>query len=82
MKKEKLIEELQKLPNGIEICVFDWRKNFNAAGGDPSGAGVYLDFEMEVHILEADEAEIYKDIYDKEFVSFATLNIENDDYPK
>lgn len=29
MLKEKLIEELQKLPDGIEVCILDKRRNLN-----------------------------------------------------
>lgn len=71
MKKEKLIEELQKLPDGIEICLFDWRQNiFNHSGelDDPSnGIGIHDEFKVE-HV--------------KENVSkpFAVLSFENSDY--
>lgn len=71
MKKEKLIEELQKLPDGIEICVFDWRKNLNNDCGDGSSIGIYPDFEIEL----MDKSQIKKGSS-----PFATINIENDDY--
>ena len=71
MKKEKLIEELQKLPNGIEICVFDWRKNLNNDCGEGSGIGIYPDFKIEL----MDKSQVKKGSK-----IFATLNIKNDDY--
>ena len=40
MKKEKLIEELSKLPDGLEVYLFDWRKNLADDLGDGSNAGV------------------------------------------
>lgn len=73
MKKEKLIEELQKLPDGIEVCVFDWRKNLNADYGDGEGcsAGIYPNFDIEVQ---------QKNTIPEKTKPFATLNILNDDY--
>lgn len=47
MKKEELIEKLQKLPDNIEVCVFDWRKNVNDDCGDGSGVGIYPNFIIE-----------------------------------
>jgi len=82
MKKESLIEELQKLPEGMEVCVFDWRKNFFHDPGDGSGCGegIYSQLEVEVHKLEGAEAKFYKEMNDKEFVPFAAISFRNDDY--
>lgn len=71
MKKEELIEKLQKLPEGIEICVFDWRKNLNDDCGDGSSVGVYPEFEIEL---------ISKDSIPKGNKPWVAFNIENDDY--
>jgi hypothetical protein len=80
MKKEKLIEELQKLPDGIEVVVFDWRKNLSEDDGDGSGAGIYPEFDVEFHQLEPDEAEYFKERNDKDFVPFISLGFKSDDY--
>lgn len=80
MKKEKLIEELQKLPDGVEVVVFDWRKNLSEDSGDGSSAGIYPEFDVELHKLEGDEAEFYKEQHDKDFVPFASLSFASDDY--
>jgi hypothetical protein len=71
MKKEKLIEELQKFPNGIEVCLYDWRKNLCYESGDGSGAGIYPKFEVE-KLGKKDIVEGCK--------PFVTLSFENDDY--
>jgi hypothetical protein len=71
MKREQLIEELQKLPEGIEVCVFDWRMNLHDDSGDGSSAGIYSDFNIAVY----GEDEIVEDT-----IPFATLEINNDDY--
>lgn len=34
MEKSKLIKELQKLPDGINICICDIRKNAHYAGDE------------------------------------------------
>lgn len=78
MKKEKLIEELSKLPDGVEISIFDWQKNLN--NGEDTNIGMYPKFDIELHTLEPDELESFKDQFDVDFKPFATLNIENDDY--
>ena len=82
MKKEKLIEELQKLPDDIEVCLFDWRKNLCYADGDDEGCGegIYPDLEINVYSLEANEAKFYKEQNDKDYKSFALLSFDNDDY--
>lgn len=80
MKKEKLIEELQKLPEGTEVCIFDWKKNMGDDWGDGSSEGIYPDIEVEYMNLEGDEAENYKEQHDKEYIPWVALNFENDDY--
>ena len=48
MKKEELIKQLQKLPAGQEVCIFDWRKALRNidGGGEPNGIGVEPEFEV------------------------------------
>lgn len=69
MKKEQLIKELEKLPKGTDVCIFDWRKNSHHVSDEPCGMGIESDFEME---------------YVTENVSapFAALYYLNDDYKK
>ena len=73
MKKEKLIEELQKLPDGVEVCIMDWRKELHNDPGDGSGcsAGIYPKFDvgMAGEDFKAEDSE-----------DFAILTFENDDY--
>lgn len=80
MKKEKLIKELQKLPDGVEVCVFDWRKNLGDDSGDGSSAGLYPEFDVEFHQLEGDEAKWYKEEHGKKYKPFISLGFGNDDY--
>jgi hypothetical protein len=80
MKKEKLIEQLQMLPDGVEVILFDWRKNLSEDSGDGSSAGIYPEFDVELHQLEPDEAEFYKEQHDEDFKPFAALGFGNDDY--
>lgn len=72
MKKEKLIQELQKLPDGVEICVFDVRKNIDHDLGDGSSEGIYPHYEISM----MDEEGVQEGTE-----PFAVLTIENDDYP-
>lgn len=71
MKKEELIEKLQKLPDNIEVCVFDWRKNVNDDCGDGSGVGIYPNFIIEL---------MGKSEIKKGYKPFLAITIENDDY--
>jgi hypothetical protein len=77
MKKEKLIEELEKLPDGIEVCIFDYRKNLANDIGDGSSEGVYSDFEISVESLEGEEAEWYREQHNEEFIPWASLCFDN-----
>lgn len=73
MKKEEFIKEIEKLPDGIDICITDWRKNLNRANGSHEGstAGVYSDFE--IGVARKDE------IADNQ-EPFAFISFENEDY--
>lgn len=53
MKVEELIKQLQTLPKGIEVCIFDYRKNFSDDSGDGSSLGIYPDFKIAV--MEKDD---------------------------
>lgn len=71
MIKEKLIEELQKLPDGVEVCICDWRKQLHHDVGCGSGAGIEARFEVQMLGVE-DITEGSK--------PFAVLSFDNDDY--
>lgn len=45
MKKEILIEKLQQLPDDIDICIFDWKKNA-FYDEEESSIGIYPDIEI------------------------------------
>ena len=57
MKKEELIEKLQAMPEGIEVCVYDWREN--AIMEEANGVGIYSDFQIEIVDVDEDFAEAY-----------------------
>lgn len=48
MLKEKLIEELSKLPAGTEVCIFDFKRNIADDCGEGSAVGIYKDFDVEM----------------------------------
>jgi hypothetical protein len=73
MKVEKLIKKLQSLPKGIEVCLYDWRRNLNRDCGEGSGEGIYPKFEIAV----MSEDEIADDTK-----PFAVISFENRDYTK
>ena len=78
MKKEDLLKKIQELPDGVEISIFDWQKNLKS--GEDTNVGMYSKFDVELHTLEPDELESFKDQFETDFKPFVTLNIENDDY--
>ena len=67
MKVEQLIKELQQLPKGTEVCIFDWRKNVHHADNEPQGMGIEKDFSVEYQTEDVN-------------LPFAGLMFENDDY--
>lgn len=80
---EQLIEELQKMPPGTNVCIFDWRKSLANDPGDGTsgnGEGIYSDFYIEMMELGPDEAEFHKEINDTEYVAWLAIGFENDDY--
>ena len=81
MIKEKLIEALQKLPDGINVNLFDHRKCMHDDCGDGSHEGIYPEFEIEViKIEEKDGLELYKERHGVPFRPWAALSFVNDDY--
>lgn len=81
MKKEDLINELQKLPDGVEVCVFDWRKNLGDDIGDGSHAGIYSDVEVSmVSMLSDDELVFYEENNGIEYRPWASISFNSEDY--
>lgn len=66
MKVIDLINDLKKHPEDMEVCVFDWMKNFKYANEYQNSDGVYPKFEVE--LLEDVET------------SFIALSFTNPDY--
>jgi hypothetical protein len=68
MKREELIEELLKMPEGAEVCICDWRKNLIASEstGDDVSDGIYPSVVVEY--------------VDDEISPFIALNFDNEDY--
>lgn len=49
MKKEEVIEKLQAMPDGIEVCIFDWKLNATDDGNEEgSSLGIYEDFQISI----------------------------------
>lgn len=67
MKKEELIKQLQELPEGTDICIYDYRKNLFNQSDEPNGIGIESDFSIEYHDKNVN-------------TPFATITFENDDY--
>jgi len=68
MKTDKLIEELQKMPQNLDVCVADWRKHIHNADDEPNGIGIEPSFKVE--LIEGNGVP----------VPFIALSFENDDY--
>jgi hypothetical protein len=77
---ENLIEQLQKLPKGTNVCLYDHRKNMGDDSGDGSSAGIYPEFEISLMDLEPDEIEFLKEQHDRDFVPWVAIAFDNDDY--
>jgi hypothetical protein len=79
---EKLIEELQKLPDGLDVHVFDRRKNLgDDIIGDGGSIGV-LDFDVEHMPLAAayEQQQFYEERHGHPFKLWIALSFSNDDY--
>jgi hypothetical protein len=83
MKIELLIKKLQELQinnPGIDVAIFDHRKNLGDDIGHGSSLGIYSDFEPIINHLEDDEAEYYQDVNDVEYKPWCSLAFDNEDY--
>jgi len=71
MKVEQLIAELQKLPAGTEVVIFDGRKNLSHEDADGSSAGFYGEF----YLFQDETIEHIDGV-----TPIAALSFENEDY--
>lgn len=79
MKKEDLIKKLELIPDGIEVCLFDYELNLSDDCGNGSTKGIYDTFDVEIIDLDSEEEkEFYEETNDKKFVSWAALSFKND----
>lgn len=80
MEKEDLIKKLQELPDGMDVCLFDYRMCMHDDCGDGSDKGNYPEFEVTVIELDAEEAEYYKERKGRDYEPWAALIFANEDY--
>jgi len=55
MTVKELIEQLEKMPQELRVCIFDWQEN-EKDSDEVSAAGIYSDFEI-THMGEDDIAD-------------------------
>lgn len=50
MIKEELLKQINALPNGIEVCIFDFKRNEKEDSGDETGcsAGIYKEYQISI----------------------------------
>lgn len=77
MLVETIIEQLQKMPTGTEVCLYDWRMNISDDIGDGSSIGIYSNFEISLQTLEA---EFYNNKEDRSLVPWVAISFKNNDY--
>lgn len=80
MTVKNLIKELEKMPQDVNVNIFDWRKNLHDDWGDGSSEGIYSNFDIHYHELSKDEAKYYKDIHGVDFTPWVGIEFENSDY--
>lgn len=83
MKIEELIKQMNELQQkypGIDVSVFDWRKNLGDDSGDGSCEGIYSEFNVSVVELKGEEAEFYKEQHGQEFTPWIAIDFSNEDY--
>lgn len=78
----KSLVEIQAKRPGINVAIFDHKKNFGGDWGDGSSAGIYPAIEPTVmELTEPDEVEYYKEHYDgKDYKPWVALSFDNEDY--
>lgn len=78
----KTLTDIQAKHPGINVAVFDYKKNIGDDCGDGSHAGIYSNFEPAVmDITEPDEVEYYREQHDgNNYTPWVALSFENEDY--
>lgn len=78
----KSLVEIQAQHPGINVAIFDHRKNLGDDCGDGSHAGIYQVSEpIVMDITETDEREFYKEQHDgNDFTPWLALFFDNEDY--
>ena len=73
MKKEELLKKINELPDGIEICIFDYMANSEGEsdGEDKYFDGIFRDFE--IGLMDKD------DLANKE-MPWGYISFKNPDY--
>jgi len=61
MKNKDLIKRLQKLPEDLEVCIFDIDLNADNATDEPTSEGIYSDFEVGKVMTEKELKSVQKD---------------------
>lgn len=78
MKVKELIERLKEMPQDMNVCIFDMRKNLFCGGGDSVCYGVE-DIEA-IEIVPDDETvKLMKEV-GEEITQWVAIHYENDDY--
>jgi len=77
MKIGKLVEELSKFPEDLDVNLFDWKQNMFDDSGDGSSSGIYPEFQIG---LIGDEY-LQEDQEDWIAISFDSDDYDNDAMP-
>jgi len=78
----KKLVEIQAQHPGINVAIFDHRKNLGDDCGDGSHAGIYpVEEPIVMDITEPDEVEFYKEQHDgNDYKPWVALSFDNEDY--
>ncbi len=80
MTVKDLIKQLEKMPQDVNVNIFDWRKNLANDWGNGSSEGIYTEFEINYENLTEDELEYYEQSNDRKFVPWVSITFHSDDY--
>lgn len=81
MTVQELINELERMPRDMPVCLFDWRKNLGLGFDDNSSEGVYDKYDVSIQeIATEDEMNYYVEQYGEEFKPWVSITFENSDY--
>lgn len=80
MKVKELIAELQKLPQEMNVNVFDYRKNLFRGGGDSCSDGI--ETVTGAWIVPDDETLQFMQDRGEDIDQWVAINYSNDDYTK